>query len=337
MPILDNEIVWRPSALVSDSTPAQNGGRMAAAQAVSGVKNNLLPDVTASERAAGAVKWRKAFIHVASAIDAALVNARLFLDALTPGGDFVTVHAGTQTDTEDQVTARGYGVGTLNVAATAGAESIQVLCENLAAYTTLQPFRTGDAVRISDKPSVGGSGNEEWKTLTGIVYGGSYATLSFTGSPLVHSYATNNTLVSSVMEAASVAAAFSAWVETSTAGTYAEGTAGNVVAHNKGAIQQIWTLTFTSPTAFTASGDTVGALAAGGIAADYAPLNPATGTPYFTIQSEGWGGTWAANDTVVFNTAPASIPVWYRREVPAGAASLANDYASLAIHGESAS
>lgn len=336
MPIIDNEIIWRPAALVSDSTPAQNGGRMATSQAVSGVKNNLFPDVSSSERVAGATKWRKAFIHIASADDVALQNVRLFLDALTPGHDFVTFHQGTQTDTENQVTARPYGVGTLNAAANAGAESIQVLCENLAGYTSLTPFRVGDVVRVADKPAVGGTGNEEWKTLTAVTYGGVYATLSFTGSPLVNSYATNNTIVSSVLEVSSVQAAVSAWVETSAAGTYAEATVGNVVAHNKGAIQQNWTITFTSPTAFNVSGDTVGALAAGSTGADYAPNNPATGTPYFTIQSEGWGGTWATNDTVAFTTAPAAIPVWYRRQVPAGSASQANDYASLAIHGESA-
>jgi len=84
MPILDNEILWRPTALLSDTTPAQNGGRMTFAQLVSGVKNNLFPDVSQAERQAGAVKWRKAFIHVNSAQDSTLLNVRLFLDALTP-------------------------------------------------------------------------------------------------------------------------------------------------------------------------------------------------------------------------------------------------------------
>ena len=88
MPILDNEILWRPAALQSDAAPAQNGGRMAFAQLVSGVKNNLFPDVSQSERSAGSVKWRKAFIHVNSAQDTALLNVRLFLDSLTPAGDF---------------------------------------------------------------------------------------------------------------------------------------------------------------------------------------------------------------------------------------------------------
>ena len=87
MPILDNEIVWRPAALMSDTTPAQNGGRMGYAQLVSGVKNNLFPDVSQAERTAGSIKWRKAFIHINSAQDTALLNTRLFLDALTPDLD----------------------------------------------------------------------------------------------------------------------------------------------------------------------------------------------------------------------------------------------------------
>ena len=70
--------------------------------------------------------------------------------------------------------------------------------------------------------------------------------------------------------------------------------------------------------------------------ADYAPLNPATGTPYFTIKAIAWGSSFQANDTITFATQPAAIPIWYRRQVPAGTFSLANDYTSLAIHGESA-
>ncbi|WP_301100229.1 hypothetical protein, partial [Propionivibrio sp.] len=138
MPILDNEIVWRPAALMSDVTPAQNGGRMAFSQLVSGVKNNLFPDVSQSERLAGAVKWRKAFIHVNSAQDTALLNIRLFLDSLTPAGDFVVFQPGTQTDTEDQIAGRPYGIGTLYAPVVGGAAQIQVACEHNAEYATLQ-------------------------------------------------------------------------------------------------------------------------------------------------------------------------------------------------------
>jgi hypothetical protein len=124
---------------------------------------------------------------------------------------------------------------------------------------------------------------------------------------------------------------------TSSGGSFDSATVGNIKAHNKGAIEETWTLTFTGATTFTASGNTVGALTStGSTSADYAPLNPATGTPYFTIKAVAWGGTFQANDTVSFATHPAAIPIWYRRQVPAGTFSLANDFTSLAIHGESA-
>lgn len=336
MPILDNEIIWRPAALMSDVTPAQNGGRMAFSQLVSGVKNNLFPDVSQSERLAGAVKWRKAFIHLNSAQETALLNVRLFLDSLTPAGDFVVFQLGTQTDTEDQIAGRPYGIGTLYAPIVGGSVQIQVACEHNAEYATLQPLRVGDVVRVSDRPSTGGAGNEEWVTVSGVSYGTDFATVDVSPA-LVNSYATLNTLVSSVLERPSAVAGVTGVSLISGGGSFDSATAGNLVAHNKGAVAENWTLTFTSATTFTVSGNTVGTLSSpGSVSADYAPLNPATGTPYFTIKAIAWAGTFQTNDTVTFATQPAAIPIWYRRQVPAGTFSLANDFTSLAIHGESA-
>ena len=336
MPILDNEIIWRPAALMSDVTPAQNGGRMVFSQLVSGVKNNLFPDVSQSERLAGAVKWRKAFIHVNSAQDTALLNVRMFLDSLTPAGDFVVFQPGTQTDTEDQIAGRPYGIGTLYAPIVGGAVQIQVACEHNAEYATLQPLRVGDVVRVSDRPSTGGAGNEEWVTVSGVSYGTDFASVDVSPA-FVNSYATSNTLVSSVLEQPSAVAGVTGVSVISGGGSFDSATVGNLVAHNKGAVEESWTLTFTSATTFTVSGNTVGTLASpGSVSADYVPLNPATGTPYFTIKAIAWAGTFQMNDTVTFATQPAAIPIWYRRQVPAGTFSLANDFTSLAIHGESA-
>lgn len=339
MPILDNEIVWRPAALMSDVTPAQNGGRMRFAQLVSGVKNNLFPDVSQSERLAGAVKWRKAFIHIHSAQDTALLNVRLFLDALTPAGDFVTFQSGTQTDTENQIAGRPYGIGTLYAAVGNGATQIQVVCEYNAEYASLQPFRIGDLVRVSDRSStgaMGGSGNEEWVTLLGVSYGVDFAVLDL-AAPLANSYATTNTLVSSVLQLASVVGTGVNFALSSVGGNFDSATVGNWVVHNRGAIDENWTLFFTGPTTFTVVGMTVGTLPqSGSTTADFSPVNPSTGTPYFTLKASGWGGSFQAGEQATFDTTPATVPIWYRRQVPAGTFSLANDYASLAIHGESA-
>jgi len=333
MPILDSEVVWRQASLVSDTTPAQNGGVMTFTQITSGVKNNLFPDVSNTERSAGSTKRRKSFIHVASSQDVALLNARVFLDALTPAGDYVLFRPGTQSDTEDTLTARPYGIGTLNAPLAAGATQVQVVGEH-ADYATSQPFRTGDLIRIADIPGTGGAGHEEFVTATNVTWAGGVATIDFSPA-LANAYATSNTLVSSVYQVASVLASADGVTVTSAAGTFTA--ANNLDAHNKGGIEQTWTVTFSSATNFSVSGSTVGTLStAGTITADFAPINPATGTPYFTLRQTGWGGTWAANDQLVFATHPAAIPIWYERIVPPGTGSLANDTASLAIQGESA-
>ncbi len=243
---------------------------------------------------------------------------------------------GTQTDTEDQIAGRPYGIGTLYAPVAGGAIQIQVACEHNGQYASLQPMRVGDVLRVSDRPSTGGAGNEEWVSVTGVSYGADFATVDISPA-LANSYATATTLVSSVLELPSVIAAWSGLALTSMGGSFDAATVGNLVAHNKGAIEENWTLTFSSATTFTVSGNVVGTLASpGSVSADYAPLNPATGTPYFTVKAIGWGGTFQANDTVSIATQPAAIPIWYRRQVPAGTFSLANDYTSLAIHGESA-
>lgn len=335
MPILDNEILWRPAQLVSDTMPAQNGGRMSMSMLVSGVKNNLFPDVSQSERLAGGVKWRKAFIHINSTQDAALLNARVFLDALTPAGDFVTIHPGTATDTEDLVASRAYGIGTLFQTVEFGSLQILVNCEDNAGYATLQPFQVGDQLRISDRPSTGGAGNEEWVTIDAITYGAGFATIDLL-DPLVNSFDVTNTLVSSIWSPGNVAGSWSNFAVTGV-GTFDSATVGNFIVHNKGAIEQDWTLTFSDAVNYSVSGNLVGTVAQeGSTAADFAPINPATGTPYFTLKATGWSGASQIYDAITFRTSPAAIPLWYRREVPAGTFSLANDFASVALHGESA-
>lgn len=334
MPLQDNEILWRPAALVSDATPAQNGGRVRlAAAVVSGVKNNLLPDVSRTEREAGAVKWRKAFIHAAAADGSALLNARVFLDAPTAGDDFVVLVPGTATDTEDQITGRPYGIGRLAEALAAGDDVAEVIGEH-AAYAALQPFRIGDRVRIADRPATGGAGNESFVTLTGVSWAGAVATLTFSPA-LATGFGTAETLVSSVIERATVGASLGAVSVVSAAGVF-DGGAGRAAAVARGTPDDTWLLTFTSASAFAAVGLASGAVGSGSIHADFAPINPATGQPFFVLDMAAWGGTWAAGDTVAFSTASATLPLWYRREVPAGAGSLANNAASVAVQGESA-
>ena len=329
MPIVDTDFVWRQPRSISNTTPAQNGGRMSSTAITSGVKNNLFPDVSQAQRSAGVVQNRKAFIHVASSSNIELLDGRVFISQATPADDWVTIHPGSQTDTEDQITGRAYGAAELYLDAEATDQVIQLTTEWMPEASALEPFQAGDIIRISDGV------NEEWHEIDTVVADSSNEFLEVTlVGQLANPFDQSGTLVSSCIEAASVLASISNVVVTSaTGGTL---NSASLVAHNKGATHDTITLTFTSATAFTAAGLIAGSLGSGTRSADFSPTNSGIGTPYFTIPSTAWGGTFAAGNTVVFTLNPASIPLWYRREVPAGANSLANDSVVVSVYGESA-
>lgn len=329
MSILAAELVWRLPAEVSDA--GTNGGRMTGTGITSGVKNNIFPDVPQAERTAGSTKYRKVFIHVANDADLTLVAPKVFVETRTPGDDNVTFIAGGQRDTQSSITGSEvrYGSGVLNANVSAAAGSITVLVEDAGNNI----FPTSCTIRISDKADINASGNEEYHTVTNCSYVGNVATLTLTGT-LANGYSASTTKVASVYLPADCATAIANWVKTS-AGTYDNATyppLGDSIS----TVEQDWTITFTSATAFNISGDVLGAVGTGNTSSDAAPINSTFSKPYFTLRSVGFGGTWSPGDTITFKTSPAAIPIWYRRVVPAGANSLSGNSVIVAVDGESA-
>ncbi len=332
MPISGNEMIFRRAALVSDTTPAQNGGRMTPAPIVSAVKNNLFPDVTQAQRLAGADHYRKVFMHVASAAETALLDARVFLEDITPGDDFVLLYPGSQSDTQELVIGRPYGVGRLIAPIAGDALELQVQFEN-ADFTTYRPIRLGDQLRVANMPSTGGNGSDVRCTVENVVWAGAVATVTLAAQiGTAFDPALGPVTVASIINLASVQASVSAPEKTSASGNFGGVGAGS----NRGSVLQNWTLTFTSSNAFRVDGDTLGAgVANGNVSADVAPANPSGGV-YFSLPASGWGGAWAAGDTLTFTTTPAAIPLWLRRIVPPGSGSLAAGGVVIGAQGESA-
>lgn len=99
----------------------------------------------------------------------------------------------------------------------------------------------------------------------------------------------------------------------SVVGSVAPGTYNDILAPlavtNKGAVTEKWALRFTNTTTFDVIGEHVGTISSGTIATDTSPLNPATGSPYFTIKGIGWGSGWAVGNVLRFNTVGALFPV----------------------------
>lgn len=326
--ILSAELQVMRAANQSDLTT--NGGRMSATVLSSGSVGACFPNAGAAERTAGSTKHRKVFFKVNHDGTETLLDARLWMDKYTEGDDKVTWFLGTQTDTQADITGneRKYGCGDLDATVIAGATSVTVAVElGLAGL-----FVNGDTVRISDKATpTSGTGNEEFVTISNVSQVGDIVSFDITPA-LANGYSDANTRVAAVYAVGDLKPTTASFTVTSAAGTYDNATYP-LTLNDKSTIEQTWTLTFTSATAYNISGNTVGASGSGTVAGGAAPNNADFSLPYFTLAAAGFGGTYVAGDTISFITHPACVPIWLKRVIPAGAAAVASSTARLAMDG----
>ena len=87
---------------------------------------------------------------------------------------------------------------------------------------------------------------------------------------------------------------------------------------NAGGSTERWVLQFTSTTQFRVIGEHVGVIGTGDINTVCAPVNPATGKPYLTIDPLGWGIGWAVGNILRINTVGALYPFWVVRTIQPG-------------------
>jgi hypothetical protein len=334
MSIVTAELQFFRSATVTDTTA--NGGRLSATQITSGAIANVFPHAMAAERSAGSTKRRKLFLKCSNDADETLYAPWACLDGPTAADDYVYFHVGTQRDTAADITGseRKYGAGQLKTTVTAGGSTLVVTVEN-AALTGI--FQNGDRIRVTNKATpTSGTGTEEEHVISGAPsVSGVDVTLTL-ATTLANGYTAGvGTKIASVYKpSADLTCTVDNWVETG-AGTYNEATYP-VVCDNIGTVEQTWTLTFSDATNYTVVGDQIGSVGSGTVGADFAPSNGSWTKPYFTLRSAGFGGTWAAGNTIVFQTHPAAIAIWETRVIPAGSASLAGNAATLIFGGETA-
>jgi len=167
-------------------------------------------------------------------------------------------------------------------------------------------------------------------------YSGNVATVELeSGVTVANAYSSTNTYGADCVENDDdeVKPLVSNWNENSVSGTYDE-TSYPLALNNDGAEEDQWTITFTSATAFTVSGLYAGSVGTGSISADFIPINPNTGQPFFTLLSAGWGGTWANGETLQFRTHPAALPVWWKEIVPAATAAENNNLSIMGWYAE---
>ena len=329
--IVSAELKLYRSLVVNDGPT--NGGRMSASEIPSGVMANLFPIVQETERVSGSTKYRKVFAKVANDENLTLYQSKLYLDKITPGQDIITFFPATQTDAQSAITGneRQYGGALLNTGTGAGASTLPVFVEDPAKPV----FVVGDVIRITDKATVDAVGAEEFSTVGSVsAPAGNVVSLGIT-TLLVNSYSSGSRVMSVYRPSGNDVKATITNLAVSTAddGDYA---LASLLPDAIGGIEQTWTLTFASGTAFNIAGDTVGALGSGNISAGIAPNNTSFGKPYFVMPPAGFTGFFTAGDTIVFNTHPAAVPLWMKRVVPVNCPVAADNRATLVFDGDSA-
>lgn len=316
-----------------------NGGRESYNEIVSGVMNNVFPNVSHAERVAGTTRYRKIFLRNTDDEQFLLFNARFWIDKISPADDYFRLALGTPIDTQADVGGYDFfGTGRFDAARTAGQTSIDVDFGDTDLDGVMAP---GDKLYITNKKTIDDiSHTEEFAEIDTIAWNGSVATIGLV-DPLQFSYAVSYVDVITVytrcavyLELGDLWAYADAHVVTSASGTF-DSTSKPVEGDNESTVEDSIVVTFTSPTNFLVAGIYLGSLGGGVIGSNFAPTNPSTGRPYFTIRSDSWGGVWAAADTLSFDIHPASGAIWLKEEVPAGAQSFSNNIVEVAFYGES--
>jgi len=323
MPIQTAELQLVRSETITDA--AANGGRMGAALVTPNLKNNVFPDVSQAERQIGLTRRRKLFVKAASADNLALLNARVHISAPTNGADRVTLAAGTQRDRQsDLANPREYGAARLKSDVAAGASSFIFLLEDLGQAI----FQSGDTIWLGD------ASNREYHSNVTVAPNGLEVTVTLAaGEQLANAYAAAETYAASVLALGDLAPAADSLAIESTEGAY---DLAQIALDSIGALEDDWTLTFQDSDTYTVAGAFTGALGSGSVLADYAPLNPTHGRPYFSLRAAGFSGGWTAGDTIRFSTHPAAAGIWLKHLVPTGCPACSADIFKILITGESA-
>lgn len=107
-----------------------------------------------------------------------------------------------------------------------------------------------------------------------------------------------------------------------------------VIVTNAGAAEERWRFQFTNANSYQLFGETLGLVANGSTLTDFAPVNPATGEPYFTIAAAGWGSGWNAGQQLRLNTYACAAPIWLLRCTLQGPATEPTDSFVIQFRGD---
>lgn len=298
-----------------------NGGRADySTEVISGVKFNLLPRVTSTERGNGMTRFRKAFIANMNRLGETAYGASVAMSSPGNGGDRFYIKKGTDKDTQNDLPTDGWtGCGALAYNAAAGTESIQVVFK-------AADYAIPEGALLLIKDSAGGTANVRTSSSAPCTeWNGNTATIKLS-EQLPDNYTSDGTYVGVMIETGDLSPSVQNISVSSTDGQFDE---NGITLFNDGTETDTYSITFESSFSFLCAGAESGPLASGTISTAYEPLNPKTNQPYFSIPAECWSGIFEAGNTITITTTPASRGFWIKEVVPAGCAHEPNNSFNL--------
>lgn len=345
--MLDTDIKTYNAAEVSKL--ASNGGRCSDTQVISGVINNVWPHVPKAERTAGAFLYRKLFTAAEDDTDGTMIASLQLIDRPTLGEDYISAFVGTATDTQGDITGamtgtdteRKYGAAYIKNSITAGGSTITVTVEHIKfASGNDALFQAGDKIQLKSLPTPdSATGTSEDLTID-TIDAVDVLDVTFTvAESIANDYTANDghSRCVSMIDYGDIQCSTDNYVVTTAGDGDYDYTNNPLTTDNIGTVEDSLTIEFTDDTSFTVIGSSGIDYGAGSKGVDFSPTNAAKTKPYFTLLAAGFSGLWAAADSITVDIHHAKYATWYRREVPAGCASLANNKLTTVTAAESAS
>lgn len=319
-----------------------NGGRRGDTQIISGVYNNVIPNISRADRLAGISLYRKIFTQAASTSLETLLSVLEWIDKPTLGEDHVVMFVGTPTDTQADLTGseRKYGAAYLKTDIVGGASThtFTVTVEHVSqAGATDIIFKNGDSIRLTDMDHpTATTGSEEFLTISAEpIVSGSDVTITVTESILNSYSVASGARAISIIPFGDVKTFVTDFAVTSAGDGDYDIATYPILLDNDGTITDDLTLNFTDATHYTVVGVSGVNYGAGDTATDFTPMNTARGKKYFTIYAAGFSGSFAQNDTIVWKNHAADVQHWIRLTVPENCQSLANSMVRTVTDAES--
>ena len=310
MPIPKQQLIAFHAETVSDDDSC--GGRISFNAITSGAPQCTFPHVFRQKRLTGNVAYpdcRKIFYRNCNPSNEAGYAPGTFLFRPNPSEAWVYKVVGDQRNTRGELTGAEdrYGSGLL-----AGAQSVgdTVLLVNVKHADLLPCHAAGRPLRIASKLLADSeTGTEEEFIPTAVAASGLQLTITIPEPGLANDYPAGATVFSVYYPGTELKCTSDNYSESG--GTLFDDTTHPVEGDNLGTAEQTWTISRLSDTQFSCVGDTISGLATGNINSDYAPINQATGTPYFTLRAAAWlASTLPVGYSLSFQTHPGAIAVF---------------------------